>query len=212
MAITYKRVDLSNNIFSPGSFLGSTASQSLIQDINLMGGGQIYFGSANDPFKESHQMFLNNIIQKLDEVDREIVAADAVIKLQDIMKPIVSVDDINRGIPPCMYQPILSFDPIRTLHRNGLIQGFNIPSEEVEFDVFGNMLPHHEFIIDPDKTNGVVSTEYLDIEPDTDEYREMKDDAIDIVTRTREFLTSFLRGEYTKRLDPTSIPGLDLRG
>lgn len=212
MAITYKRVDLSNNIFSPGSFLGSTASQSLISDINQMGGGHIYFGSANDPFRDSHQVFLNNVILKLDEVDKEIVAADAVIKLPDIMKPIVSVEDITKGIPPCMYQPILSFDPIKTLHRNGLIQGFNIPSEEVESDVFGNMIPNHEFIINLDKANGMVSVEYMDFEPDTDEYREMKQDAIDIVSRTREFLTSFLRGEYTKRLDPTSIPGLDLRG
>lgn len=209
--VQYQQLNLSSNLFSMGNILGTAGAQELLKNINQQAGfGSSYFGSESDPFKDSYMHFMNTVVQPIREVRMQLSAAKATVQKEDIYVEITSEEDTKAGIPPCMYDGILTFPPIRELAQDGRIEAFGIDVNNYPIeDEYGRLIQNGRVDLIPENIQeGMVELvwEWKTTDP------VINDEELDILDITRRYLHEFIMDEDTMHLDPTSIPPLQLRG
>jgi len=170
---------------SAGALLGTGVTSDIINTINQnLNTGYEFFGSVADIFSNSRQMFVNNIIKPIRDVTVQLAATAAKLIRQDKIRAIVEWDDFAY-VPPSMHMSILTFDPIRELHKQGRVDGFGYDPDVVPVeDAYGRLINNgvvedvlqainkageYEFTWEFDSDDPVLSYEELDHIADTRE-------------------------------------------
>lgn len=206
----YNRIDLSTNAFSLGGLLGTSSSADFIKSINVDTGGGTYYGDTNDPFRNNYMHFMQHVVQPIRDTQVKLLEAKMTIEKPDTFRTIDSVQELETGVPPCMWPGILTFEPVRKLAVSGRIEAFgvdvsNYPTE----DVYGRLIDNGTVMLVPENIKD-RQVELVYEHVSTDPVLTM--DELEHLENTRIFLEGFLLNEDTMHLDPTSIPYGELRG
>lgn len=192
---------------TPADLLGTTGTRETIELINREIGGGGYFGSEADPFRTGYKTFMTQVIEPIRNAAFYVAATAKKLMDPDQIKPIVTMDDLER-IPPSMHLPILTYQPVRSLLKAGRIDGFGYTIDQLpEEDVYGRLI-----------NNGTTSLhidDYRDHKEELIEYTlewewasddpDLSFDEMDYIADTRAFLDYVL--EHTD-VDPTDAPSL----
>lgn len=205
--ITIQELSLGNNIFSLGAVLGTNAQQQLVDNINKQCNGSSFFGSITDPFRTGFQNFMATIVEPIRAVQVQLSNVARKYIQQDYFRPIDSIEELKKGIPPCMELPIVYYQPIRTMLEEERIQGFGIdPSTLADEDPYESLLKSGKVMIHSTLVgkNGEYKIEWIEKSNDPELTFEEKI-ALDV---TRQFIDDFLSNEDTSSMDPTDYPSL----
>lgn len=191
-----------------GSLLGAQGHADLLRQINQNAGCGSFFGSMDDPFREGFKAFTATVIEPIRQAG--LAVADTVDKLihTDRYRPITNIDELTKGIPPCMWYGIVHHEPIRELLVDGTIDGFGInPNKLVDEDPYANICKSGDsgWLTTKDLGDkGEYSVEYI---YDSTEPELTPEEAM-CLSETRDYFTEFLRDPLTKFIDPTDYPNL----
>lgn len=116
---------------SLGDLVGVRGDRALIEDINRATGASSYFGSDRDRFRDNHRTFLTKFIEPIRRANLSIRNIVSKVTEQDEYRRIESEDDL-RKIPPCMMIPMLTYDPMYSLLRQGRISGWGFVAENLD--------------------------------------------------------------------------------
>ena len=185
-----------------GLMVGTSATSSLIAQINSEMGGGSFFSEIGDVLNKKRQMFIDNKIKPIREMARNIIKK----KLKDfsVADKIVIIDDEKKleAIPTCMHEPILAYAPIKELFNEGRIYGFGF-EEAPEEDMYGRLINNGriEDVGAAMNKKGEVTFKYewTSLDPDLDI------DELDCIEETRNWLDKFLS---SSQIDPTDYPNL----
>lgn len=200
-------LQLNTNILSLGALLGTSGNQSLIDSINARCGGSSFFGSMSDPFRNNFQNFMTTVIQPIREVQQQLTTTSLALKQPDEYRPIESVEDLQKGIPPAMHLGIVYYSPVRKMLEEERIDGFGInPRTLCEGDPFESVLNSGRVTIHSSLLGKNGEYEVNFTEKTTDPILSETD--MDALRRTREFIDQFMHDEETKAVDFTNYPNL----
>ena len=208
MALGVNEITLATNNITAGALVGVTGQQSVLDRINQATGGTTYFGSNDDQFRTARTVFMTNVVKPLRSVHFTLKNTTLKVVNEDFMRPIVSLKDLENGIPPCMHEPLVYYPPIRKMLEDGAISGFSIdPKELAPNDIYEDTLRsgHVEF----DSESGIDSDGKIHINFiwNSDDPVLTQEEKI-AIRETREFFDSFSNDESTEFLDFTDYPSL----
>ena len=199
-------MQLDTNLVNLSSLLGTRGHQEVLQSINQNAGGS-YYGSEADPFRQGYQIFMTNVVEPIRQAGTKLFNTVNNFIIDDRIRCIDSIADLERGIPPKMQLPIVYYEPIRAMLDDGAIDGFGIdPSRLVKDDPYADMCKSGVAEINTDTVNakGEYEVEFIWNSDDPD----LTPEEIMNLTLTREFIDKFLKDETTKYLDVTNYPEL----
>lgn len=192
---------LSVGAVSAGSLLGTTGTSALLSSINDSLGGSSFFGSVHDGFRDIRNSFVENIVRPIQQAAVAMQSVVNILMNPDTIRPLVNGEDL-RAIPPCMYEPIIMFPPVRLLLNQGRISGFGYDPEKLpEEDTWGRLINNgcvHDVLANVDADGDVpVDYEWRSTDPNP------SFEELDAVELTRSFIFKLLE---TTTLDPTDYP------
>lgn len=202
-------LSLNTNILSLGNLLGSNGSQELIQGINSRAGTVNFFSNLEmDPFRNGFQNFMTQVVAPIREVGMVLQQTANKLFNKDVIRPITSVEELKKGIPPCMVEPIIYYAPIRQMLEEERIDGFGIdPKTLNEEDPYESVLASgyvdeiHSTTLNKE---GIVEMSFTEKSTDP----ELSHDDIDALRDTRKFIDAFMKDKKTAHMDFTNYPSL----
>lgn len=189
-------------------FMGSTGMQDVIDHMNAKWhtqGSGVIFGEGT--FGDRYRAFTDLVSSRQAATIRAVEKTVQSITCPNMFQIIDSQDALEH-VPPCMYIPLLTFEPMRKLFEDGRIQGWGVKLDELpEEDVCGRMIndgrfdsANEEWRKDPN--SGV---KYIVKTGDPDYTREQ----LDMIETSRGWLDTWLEeqlGPGGDELDPTDLP------
>ena len=131
-----------SDIPSSAALLGTTGSAQLLQTINESQGSAIssnFFGGVNDMFSSISNSFIKNVVQPIREIGSAVRDIAIQLSRPDQYTALNNVEAFRRP-PPIMYNPILTYKPIKKLLQQGRISGYGIdPDTLPEEDIYGRL-------------------------------------------------------------------------
>ena len=106
---------LDSNLYNWGSLLGTNGSQELLRQINQRSGAGSFFGSMSDPFRTQFHNFMQTIVEPIRATGEVLASTVDTLLKPDKFRPIDSLAQLKKGIPPCMREGIVYYEPIRQL-------------------------------------------------------------------------------------------------
>ena len=200
-------LSLNTNVFSLGALLGSQGENSLIQSINDRCGASSYFGSVLDPFRAGFTNFMNTVVQPIRDVGLKLFSTADKLFNPDQYRAIDSIQELKRGIPPCMHEGIIYYPPMRTFLEEGRIEGFGFDPKSLREDdpyepvLENGFLEIHSSTLDKDGHITQVFNENTD-DPI------LSFDEVEMLRTTRAYIDKFMEDEATKYFDFTDYPSL----
>lgn len=188
-----------------GMLFGNYAPSHVLQSINQrMGSERLHFGHIGERFGQLFNTFDNMFVKTINMVKDKVRHTKKIIEGVTHMIPIITEEDLFI-VPDHMYVPILAYEPMRTMHEQGRIDGWGItPSQVPTDDPWGNVLGCGYVETDP-ITGEFPEKVYW---TQTTEDPEMTDEEIDALRETRRFMDVFMARELhtsgTQR-DPTGM-------
>lgn len=151
------------------------------------------------------------VIAPIRQVQVQLQQANAVVRDENAVRVISSIEELQRGIPPCMIKAVLTFPPIRKLAEDGRIDAWGIDVTRFpDEDEYGRLIANGTMELLPENKDEdgdyMFTWEWSSTDPQVDP------DELLAIEETREFLAAFLEDEETKYLDPTAVPYGQLRG
>jgi len=184
---------------SPGALLGTTGTMDLVRSINdTLGSGSPLMAEARTIFNNTTSYFVQNVLQPIQRGREEVMQRVNVLMNPDVIRPLITDLDFT-AIPPCMYEPIIMYPPLRHLLEEGRINGFGfdpeyLPSE----DVYGRLIENGTCESEPDKDGKKWMTwTWRSTDP------KISETELDYVEMTRESIRRLLE---TTKFDPTDMP------
>lgn len=200
-------LSLNTNILSLGAILGNSGSESLIQAINDRSGGGSFFSSDQDPFKQGFQNFMSTVIEPIRQVKYTLAATANKLFKRDEYRSITDVNDLRKGIPPCMQLGVIYHPVVRKQLEEGEIDGFGIdPLTLCDEDPYEDVLMSGYCEVHSSNMNdkGEIEMSYIE----RTDAPEMTEDEIRHLRNTREFIDLFVNDPETRNYDVTDYPSL----
>lgn len=186
---------------SAGALLGTTGTAQLVQSINESLGGSSFFGSVNDTFRDIRNSFVENIVRPIQQAAEAVSGVVIALMNPDVIRPLVKAEHF-KTIPPCMYEPIIMFAPVKTLLEQGRISGFGFDPEFLpEEDVWGRLIENGTV---RDLARNVDADGYITFNYEfrsTDPHASFEE--LDAVEQTRAHIEYLLQNTM---VDPTDYP------
>lgn len=193
---------------SVGSLLGSRGNTELLNSINKTLGSSNFFGTSNDRYGSQYNSFITKFIEPIRQASNKLYDISSRLIAQNVYRPLTTEEDLQ-NCPPCMMEPILTYEPVYKLLRQGRVDGYGIKYESLadSKEMWDRLI----------ETNGTIwygiqvpneNKEYRDedtFEYGIDPYITAEDR--EYIEMTRDYVNSILK---TTELDPTA-PGF-LRG
>lgn len=202
-----ENMSFDSNILSLGSLLGQTGTPAVIQQINESCGGGSFFGSASDPFREGYKNFISKVVQPIQQIGQTVAATAKGMFLPDVIRPINSMKELERGITPAMHLPIIYYAPIRQMLEEERIQGFGIdPANLEDEDPYESVLNSGVVEVHTSTLNANHAVDVTWTIKTTDP--KLTEEEKDAIRETREYIDTFLEDDLTQCLDFTSYPNL----
>ncbi len=198
---------LNTNLLSLSSLLGTDSSQSALSELNARSGGSSFFNSASDPFRDGFSLFMKTVVNPLREVSQ--MAKTTVNKLftKDVARPIISLEELKKGVAPCMQLPIVYYAPLRQMLEEERIFGYGINPRTLEdTDIYE---PHIEsghvgFTSEDLDKSGKITIHFHEDSSDINLSMEDRE----ALRETRRYIDEFMADEDTKCLDFTDPTNL----
>ena len=206
--VTIGHTSLNSNILSLGAILGSSGQKTLIDNINERACVGSYFGSNLDPFRTGFTHFQTTVLQPLAETRLRLANTASKYFNPEVIRPITSIADLERGITRAMMLPIIYYQPIRQQLENESIHGFGIdPSTLQEGDPYEHLLSNGRRTytaedVKQSKGNMEFTWKWMTVDPI------LTDGEVEDIRKTREFIDEFLTNPDTRDLDFTDFPRL----
>lgn len=177
-----------------GALLGTQGHKEVLDQINAAYGSSSFFGSAEDPYANQHNFFINKIVEPI-----RIVATQFKQQFKEIMytnenviRPITSVSDLETyGIPECMWNAVAMHPIIRKFGEQHRVDLFGMDTKHFpKENVYDRLIHNGEVTLyyDQLKENNGQYTVHFDnrsTDPDLD------DDEIECIRATYEFIDLF---------------------
>lgn len=202
------RINLSANNVCMADLMGQPSYKNLFAEINKNSCVGSFFGSASDPFREGFQIFEERVVAPVREAAEVLREAARKMQCVDEYREINSVGDLQNGIPPCMWESVVYFEPVRRMLEDERIDGFGIDPKTLQpEDKYENIYKSgvardiHSGTVDKDGSYEVTfiwSSEDPQLTPE---------EAMAITT-TRDFIAEFMAADETKHIDVTDYPNL----
>lgn len=190
-----------------GDLLGSQSSAALTSYINSFEDSSQFFGSTYDSLQNCRQQFIDNlvtpvrqaglkVVSYLDQMAEEIEAGT--------IKALETIDELR--VPPAyMILPLITYEPLYRLHRQGRIYGYGLDPHAVKMvkPVYDRILREngHMNLSDPPRCGGYRCVhEYHS----TDPY--LSSDQIMAIWDTEDGIINELLEET--EIDPTDVEAL----
>lgn len=203
MQVSYLSLDSSN--FTMGALLGSAGKSSVIQSINENCGGGSYFGGETDPFRDGYIAMRREVLAPIQEAVHQAKILRNTVEHPDEIRPISSVKDLEMGVPPKMYIPILTHPIIRTQLEEGIIDGFGIsPDQLPEENVYLRLVNNGTIVVNDhlDEEEPMLEYEFTTEDP------ELSSDELEAISETYEFIDDWFEDNDTCVYDFTDYPSL----
>ena len=201
-------LSLNSNLFDLSNLLGAgSCTQDLLQQINRRAGNGSFFGSAEDPFRTGFQTFMQQVVEPIRQAGLILQKTADQLFMKDEYREITSIQELERGIPPCMQYGIVTYQPVRAMLNEDRIDGFGIdPNSLPAEDPFKRICESGKVTIHSStvKEDGSyeVNYDWCSADPELTPEQAM---ALDL---TREYIDVFFQGEDTRHLDFTDYPSL----
>jgi hypothetical protein len=138
-----------NSMPDAGMLLGNMVPQHILDEFNSRYSGGVQFGGANDLFAQGYRVFNEAFVQVTNKTRELLNKARVLVNSLETFQYIRSVDDLV-AVPPCMYEPILTYDPIREFHANDRIDGWGVDPESLpDNDPYEHVLNYGYMETDP---------------------------------------------------------------
>lgn len=186
---------------SPGVLLGTTGSSGLIASINESLGGSSFFKEVRDKFTEIRDSFIQKAVLPLQIGAQAVIRTVNILVNPDVIRPLVEEADF-KAVPPCMYEPIIMFPPLKNLFIEGRVSGFGFNQEDLpDEDVWGRLISNGtcEDVLAAAGPDGKVMLEWEFCSTDP----KVSIEELDAVENTRHAILKMLN---TTRYDPTDYP------
>lgn len=183
--------------------LGMGGSNKIVNALNewceTKGGGTRFAEHSNYDIKERYQHFYEQIVIPSKDMDWQI-RHELANNTMDGIRPILSVSDLESGIPVSMHEPILTFGPVRELFEEGKISGFGIKLEDLpSYDVWEKLIKNGHVEIDHKLKVGeelVFEWNYDKNDPrptcdELDSIRQTRDWIMDFMNKTDYDITNY---------------------
>ena len=167
-----------------GAILGSQGHKDALDNINRKYGSSSFFGSSDDPCASHFSYFVERVVEPI-----RIIASKFREQFKELMepevnqfKPIVSLKDMEQGIPECMWLPIAMHPTIRKLGEQRRVDLFGYDTEYLPKENVYDRLIHngeawltpatvtndtYEITIENWSTDPVITEEELEAIEDT---------------------------------------------
>lgn len=196
-------MSLNTGNISIGSIFGSSGSQNLINKLNGMTGGGSFYDNRSESYQEELQYFQRKIVNPIRATHIKMENLGKTLREPDRLKPIISLNDVETGIPTNMYLPILYSKTIRSLLENGAIDGWGCnPRDLRDEDPYEHILNSGRIEIYGDHNPDMITEEWWSEDPDWTE------EDVEAVRQTREYIQQFYSDPETKIYDFTDYPNL----
>lgn len=187
-----------------GMLLGTTAPQHILESINAQfNNGAVAFGGIGDMFADTYNQFNRAFVQASNTTLHMLEKAKVLISSRDRFSYVTREDDLL-SIPPCMYAPLLTYEPIRDMHANERIDGWGIdPNTMPDVDPYENVL--NRGFVETDEKGHFPETVYWTWSTD-DPVLSMED--CEMIMDSRRFIENFLANELAEdggMRDPTGF-------
>lgn len=198
---------MDTNILSLGGILGTSGSKALIDNINQATGGASFFGSDSDPFRQGFTNFISQVVTPIREAQQTLMMTASAVLKPNRYRPITSLEELDKGIPPCMMLSVLYQPDLKKMLDEERIDGFGIdPKTLMDEDPFAGVLENgyveiHSSMLGPKGEYTIKRVEATDDPP-------LSADDVEALRETRHFIALFVRDELTKALDFTNYPNL----
>jgi hypothetical protein len=190
-----------NAVPTPGALLGTTGTNELIDTINNgLGMASNFFGSIHDVFSKGRQLFIQNNIEPIRQIGRTLKQAANKLLRNDVIYAMVEEKDYQY-VPPSMQLPILLYEPIRQLHKQGRVHGFGYdPMSLPEEDAYGRLINNGSADLHTDvNKDGEFDLKWVWCTEDPD----LSFEELDYIEQTRYYLDEIIS---QKKFDPTDYP------
>lgn len=179
-----------------GALLGTQGPKEVLDTINSRFGGSSFFGSSDDPFATQHQYFIDNVIQPMQIVAQQFKQQfkEMIYTDENVIKPIVSLYDLEHGIPEAMWLPIALHPTVRKLGEERRIDMFGFDAKNLpEENVYQRLIDNGTVVLDAEelKKNGGTYS-YVVEHWSTDPI--LADEELDAIEDTYEFLGRYYTG------------------
>ena len=192
------------------ALLGTQGHREILDQINTEMGTASYFGSSDDPFSTQHQYFIDRVVAPIQQVARQFKQQYKELlhpKECNVFKPIRSLEDLEEGIPECMWEAVAMHPVVREYGKQHRVDLFgmdvvNLPKENPYERLMRNGVA--SFTAEELKANGgkyTVEFEYHSDDP------QLTDDELDDLRDTYDFITSFYHDldELYEKLNKTHL-------
>lgn len=183
---------------SAGALLGTTGTADLVRSINESLGGSGLISTVSSAASKGRNLFIENVLRPIQRGRAEVMQRVNILMNPDVIRPLIADADFA-AIPPCMYEAIVMYPPVRKLLEQGRISGFGFdPDWLPKEDTFGRLIANGtcEEIPDVDGKRW-MTWEWHSGDP---KVSESDLDAIEITRQNIERLIN------TTRIDPTDFP------
>lgn len=202
-----QRLSLDNNNVSMGALLGVNGNTELLRKVNQSWGAGSFFSDGNDPYTRRFQLFMEQVVRPGYEADAKV--REYAQQMQQLSEQgfvyIHTPEQIAQGIPPCMWDGIVHFEPIRRGIDKGEYDGFGVdPNTLAPEDPYKEVCESGFFEVSPDTVSDDNTVECTCTWYDDDEEEILTPEDAETLQFTRLALVDYILGKSTSMLDPTN--------
>jgi len=181
-----------------GALLGTPGSAAIVQAINEQT-GSVRFGQQSTRFADATAHFHAKVVAPLRRGAEQVKNVAITAFNPDVIRPLVTVDDF-KTVPPCMYEAIVQYAPIRRLLEQGRVSAWGIDPEHLNADDMWGRLVNNGYVDDVAALDKDGYITYTTVHESTDPI--WTHDDLRAIRTTRETIDDLLRDTD---LDPTNI-------
>ena len=190
MSLTLTQFD---RIPTIGAILGTQGQKNILDEINAELGSASFFGSTDDPFADQHQYFVDKVIAPIQLVAQQFKQSFKELQCPDLnaIKPILSVKDLEQGIPECMWVPVAMHPIIRQFGEQHRVDLFGMDIKNLpEENVYQRLIDNGVVTLTPElleENDGKYTVEFLYCTDDP----KLDDDELEAIKDTYDFIDLF---------------------
>lgn len=190
MSLTLTQFD---RIPSIGAILGTQGQKDVLDEINMELGSSSFFGSTDDPFADQHQYFVNKVIAPIQLVAQQFKQSFKELRVPDFnaIRPIISIKDLEDGIPECMWVPVAMHPVIRQFGEQHRVDLFGMDVKNLpEENVYQRLIDNGVAVLTPEslkENNGKYTIEFTFSTDDP----KLTDDELEAIRDTYDFIDLF---------------------
>jgi hypothetical protein len=176
-----------------------TGSDSFLNRINADLDRTNFFGSVRDSMVQCQKMFVDNWVNPIKNTVMSAMNLIGMVNQEDRFI-VIDREELLGGIPICMHDPIMRYEPVRKLFEEGRIFGFGwdyVPEDDIYKRLIDNGDCDDVLAAMDDEGEFELSYEFCSTDPD------LSFDELECIRESRDYIDRIIN---ETDLDPTDYP------